>query len=114
LQLLPPLQVLPASLQSAHATPLLPHAVSVFPGKHVGPLRHPAQKHCFVTVPTQVSPFVVQSAQALPPLPHALFWLPGLQVLPLQHPRPHEVVVQVHKPLLHTCPVPQTGPEGCH
>jgi hypothetical protein len=55
----------------------------------------------------QVSPFVVQSSQALPPPPHALSWSPVLQVLPVQQPRPQEPVVQVHDPMLHTCPVMQ-------
>ena len=114
MQLLPPLQDLPASAQSAHAAPLLPHAVSEFPGKHVAPSRHPVQMHCFGSVIEQVSPFFVQSSQALPPPPHALFWFPALQVFPLQQPSPQDVESQTHVPMEHCCPVPQAGPEFCH
>jgi hypothetical protein len=84
----------------------------MFPGKHVVPLRHPAQTHWFVI--EHVSPFAVHETHALPPLPHASSWFPGLQVVPLQQPRPQEVVLQTHVPALHCCPVMQAGPEFCH
>jgi hypothetical protein len=92
------LHALPASAQSAQATPLAPHAVSVFPGKHVAPLRHPAQTHLFME---HVSPVVVHETHALPPLPHASFAFPGLQVVPVQQPPTQDVESQTHRPWLH-------------
>jgi hypothetical protein len=99
-----PLHILPASAQSAQDTPLAPHAVSMFPGKHVVPLRHPGQTHLFME---QVSPFAVHATHMLPPLPHASFAFPGLHVVPVQQPPPQDIESQTHVPLLHACPVPQ-------
>jgi hypothetical protein len=106
-----PVHILPASVQSAQATPLAPHAVSVFPGTHVAPLRHPAQTHLFSE---HVSPVVVHETQVLPPLPQRSSALPGLQVVPVQQPVAQEVESQTHVPMEHCCPAPQTMPRFCH
>jgi hypothetical protein len=102
---------LPPSAQAVQALPLAPHAVSMVPGKHVPPLVHPVQTHCFVI--EQVSPLAAHETHAAPPLPHASFASPIVQVFPVQQPM-QENMSQTHVPApTHSCPWAQGGPEAC-
>jgi hypothetical protein len=78
------LQVLLDALQSRHAAPPLPHAVSALPPRHWLSLQHPAQPvhpedpvwHMPVA-PLHVLPDAVQSAHATPPVPQEVFAPPA-------------------------------------
>lgn len=94
-----PLHILPASVQSTHCAPLLPHAVSMVPGTHMVPCKHPPQTHCRVTLPEQVSPLAVHESHMAPPLPHELSAVPGLHMLPEQQPSVQDRPLQTHVPL---------------
>lgn len=70
-------------LQGTHAPPVLPHAVVVFPGRHVPVVRsqHPVAQRALseqgVQVLLEQTGFgLAQAAQALPPLPQKPFEFP--------------------------------------